>query len=67
MLLRGFGIALTPANLLFGALGCIFGTFIGAMPGVGAPTGIAILLPLTFGMDPTGGIIMLAGIYYGSM
>jgi putative tricarboxylic transport membrane protein len=67
MLLRGFSVALTPMNLLFGAIGCIFGTFIGAMPGIGAPTGIAVLLPLTFGMDPTGGIIMLAGIYYGSM
>jgi putative tricarboxylic transport membrane protein len=67
MLMRGFSIALTPINLLFGAIGCIFGTFIGAMPGIGAPTGIAVLLPLTFGMDPTGGIIMLAGIYYGSM
>ena len=67
MLMRGFSIALTPTNLLFGAIGCIFGTFIGAMPGIGAPTGIAVLLPLTFGMNPTGGIIMLAGIYYGSM
>ncbi len=67
MLMRGFSIALTPMNLLFGAIGCIFGTFIGAMPGIGAPTGIAVLLPLTFGMNPTSGIIMLAGIYYGSM
>jgi putative tricarboxylic transport membrane protein len=67
MLLRGFSIALTPTNLLFGTIGCIFGTFIGAMPGIGAPTGIAVLLPLTFGMNPTSGIIMLAGIYYGSM
>ncbi|MFZ4437699.1 MAG: tripartite tricarboxylate transporter permease [Syntrophales bacterium] len=41
----------------------IFGTSIGAMPGIGAPTGIAVLLPLTFGMEPTGGIIILAGIY----
>ena len=67
MLMRGFAIALTPTNLLFGAIGCIFGTFVGAMPGIGAPTGIAVLLPLTFGMNPTSGIIMLAGIYYGSM
>ncbi|MHB8772655.1 MAG: tripartite tricarboxylate transporter permease [Syntrophales bacterium] len=67
MLMRGFSIALTPTNLLFGAIGCIFGTFVGAMPGIGAPTGIAVLLPLTFGMNPTSGIIMLAGIYYGSM
>ncbi len=65
-LLTGFSIALTPTNLLFGIIGCVFGTFIGAMPGIGAPTGIAILLPLTFGMNPTAGIIMLAGIYYGS-
>jgi putative tricarboxylic transport membrane protein len=67
MLIRGFAVALTPMNLLLGALGCTFGTFIGAMPGIGAPTGIAVLLPMTFGMDPTGGIIMLAGIYYGAM
>ena len=67
MIMRGFAVALTPMNLLFGALGCTFGTFIGAMPGIGAPTGIAVLLPMTFGMDPTGGIIMLAGIYYGAM
>ena len=67
MLMRGFSIALTPTNLFFGAIGCIFGTFVGAMPGIGAPTGIAVLLPLTFGMNPTSGIIMLAGIYYGSM
>ena len=65
-LLRGFSVALTPTNLLLGAIGCVFGTFVGAMPGIGAPTGIAILLPLTFGMNPVGGIIMLAGIYYGS-
>ncbi len=67
MLMRGFSIALTPTNLFLGAIGCIFGTFVGAMPGIGAPTGIAVLLPLTFGMNPTSGIIMLAGIYYGSM
>ena len=67
MLMRGFAIALTPTNLFLGAIGCIFGTFVGAMPGIGAPTGIAVLLPLTFGMNPTSGIIMLAGIYYGSM
>jgi putative tricarboxylic transport membrane protein len=66
-LVMGFGVALTPMNLFFGAVGCIFGTFIGAMSGIGAPAGIAILLSLTFGMDPTGGIIRLAGIYYGSM
>ncbi|HSB70304.1 MAG TPA: tripartite tricarboxylate transporter permease [Candidatus Methylomirabilis sp.] len=65
-LLTGFAVALKPVNLLFGTIGVVFGTFVGAMPGIGAPTGIAVLLPLTFGMDPTGGMIMLAGIYYGS-
>jgi putative tricarboxylic transport membrane protein len=65
-LLLGFGIALTPTNVLYGIVGVIFGTFVGAMPGIGAPSGIAMLLPLTFGMNPTSGIIMLAGIYYGS-
>ena len=65
-LLMGFGVALTPANVLYGIVGVVFGTFVGAMPGIGAPSGIAMLLPLTFGMNPTSGIIMLAGIYYGS-
>ena len=65
-LLMGFNVALTPTNLLFGVIGCAFGMFLGAMPGIGAPTGVAILLPLTFGMNPTSGIIMLAGIYYAA-
>jgi len=65
-LVMGFSIALTPTNVLFGVIGVVFGTAIGVMPGIGAPTGIAMLLPLTFGMNPTSGIIMLAGIYYGS-
>jgi len=63
----GFGVALSPANLLFCGLGVTLGTLLGALPGIGSVTGVAILLPLTFGMDPTTAIIMLAGIYYGVM
>ena len=66
-LLFGFSIALTPANLLSCLVGVLAGTVIGAMPGVGPSAGIAILLPLTFGMNPTSAMIMMAGIYYGAM
>ena len=63
----GFSVALTPINLFFCFIGVTLGTIIGALPGLGSVTGVAILLPLTFGMDPTTAIIMLAGIYYGVM
>ncbi len=63
----GFSVALTPTNILFAAIGVTLGTIIGALPGIGSVTGVAVLLPLTFGMDPTTAIIMLAGIYYGVM
>ncbi len=66
-LLYGFQVALTPANLLWAFLGVTVGTVIGVLPGIGPVTGIAILLPMTFGRDPAGALIMLAGIYYGAM
>ncbi len=66
-LLMGFSIAITPLNLLFSLFGVLAGTIIGALPGIGPPTGVAILMPLTFGMNPTTAMIMLAGIYYGAM
>ncbi len=65
-LLYGFGVALQPQNLWWCIVGCFLGTVIGILPGLGPAATIAILLPLTFGMDPTSGIIMLAGIYYGA-
>jgi putative tricarboxylic transport membrane protein len=65
-LLHGFGVALQPQNLWWCIAGCFLGTVIGILPGLGPAATIAILLPLTFGMDPTSGIIMLAGIYYGA-
>ena len=66
-LILGFGIALTPMNILLAIAGVIVGTLIGALPGVGPVSGVALLLPLTFGMPPTSGIILLAAMYAGSM
>ena len=63
----GFSIAFTPFNLLMAFVGVVLGTLIGALPGVGPVSGVALLLPLTFGMHPTSGIIMLAALYAGSM
>src|SRR5262247_3223421 len=62
----GFGIALTPFNIMMAIAGVLVGMLIGALPGVGPPSGVAMLLPLTFGMEPTSGIIMLAAMYAGS-
>lgn len=66
-LLHGFAVALTPVNLLACLVGVVMGTIIGALPGIGPSAGVAILLPLTFGADPTTAMITLAGIYYGAM
>src|SRR4051812_38573532 len=65
-LLHGFAVALTPGNLLWCFVGCFLGTVVGVLPGLGPAATIAMLLPLTFQMSPTSGIIMLAGIYYGA-
>jgi putative tricarboxylic transport membrane protein len=66
-LLHGFSIAVTPFNLLWGFIGVMLGTFIGVLPGVGPALTVAMLLPLTVKLDPTGALIMFAGIYYGAM
>ena len=65
-LLLGFSVALRPDVLWYGFLGCLVGTLVGVLPGIGPLSGISILLPITFGLDATKAIIMLAGIYYGS-
>ncbi len=62
----GFGVALTLNNIFLCFIGCMVGTLIGVLPGVGPIATIAMLLPITFGFDPTGALIMLAGIYYGA-
>src|SRR5215470_14442848 len=65
-LAHGFGVALEPSNLLWCFVGVFLGTVVGVLPGLGPPATVAMLLPLTFHMDPTGAMIMLAGIYYGA-
>ncbi|MBT3770469.1 MAG: tripartite tricarboxylate transporter permease [Acidiferrobacteraceae bacterium] len=65
--MQGFSIALEPLNLALVIFGCALGLFIGAMPGLGSVNGVAILLPMTFLVPPTGAIIFLAAIYYGAM
>jgi putative tricarboxylic transport membrane protein len=66
-LATGFGVALSPANLLAGFTGVILGTAVGVLPGIGPAVGISLLLPMTFGLDPATAFIMFGGIYYGSM
>lgn len=66
-LLQGFETALTWSNLLYCLLGVTIGMLVGVLPGLGPTTGTAILLPVTFSMEPVSAIIMLAGIYYGAM
>jgi putative tricarboxylic transport membrane protein len=65
-LLHGFSVALQPSNLWYALIGCLIGTLVGVLPGIGPLSGISILLPMTFGLNATEAIIMLAGIYYGS-
>ncbi|MSO77206.1 MAG: tripartite tricarboxylate transporter permease [Alphaproteobacteria bacterium] len=67
LLANGFVAAATPTNLTFALIGCVLGTLIGVLPGLGPAAGTAILIPLTFNLDPTGAIIMLCAIYYGAM
>jgi putative tricarboxylic transport membrane protein len=65
-LLHGFSVALQPVNLWYAFIGCLVGTLVGVLPGIGPLSGISILLPVTFGLNATEAVIMLAGIYYGS-
>jgi putative tricarboxylic transport membrane protein len=62
----GFGVAITPLNLLYCFIGCVLGTLIGVLPGIGPVATIAMLLPITFTLPPVSALIMLAGIYYGA-
>ena len=66
-LMNGFLVALSLQNLLFATIGCILGTLIGVLPGLGPAAGTALLIPITFKLEPTSAIIMLAAIYYGAM
>jgi TctA family transporter len=65
-LATGFSVALTPINLAFAFVGCLVGTLVGVLPGIGPVATVAMLLPLTFYLEPVSGLIMLAGIFYGA-
>ncbi|MDF2548859.1 MAG: hypothetical protein K0R93_3757 [Anaerosolibacter sp.] len=66
-LLLGFQTAFEPINLFWVTLGGILGTIIGMLPGLGPATGVAVLLPMTYAMGPTGALITMCGVYYGAM
>lgn len=65
-LLYGFGVALSPMNLLYCWIGALLGTLVGVLPGINVLIAFSILLPVTFHMDPTAAIVMLSGVYYGA-
>ena len=62
----GFGVAFTQVNLMYAFIGCLLGTLIGVLPGIGPLATIAMLLPATYALPPVSALIMLAGIYYGA-
>ncbi|HEX2830202.1 MAG TPA: tripartite tricarboxylate transporter permease [Burkholderiales bacterium] len=65
-IINGFAVCLQPINLWYTFLGVFMGTIIGVLPGIGPSAGIALLIPVTFGMNPTSALIMMCGIYYGT-
>ncbi|MCL4186831.1 MAG: tripartite tricarboxylate transporter permease [Rhodobacteraceae bacterium] len=66
-LLQGLAVALDPAILLYALIGVTIGTAVGVLPGIGPALTVALLLPVTYGLDPAGSLVMFAGIYYGGM
>ncbi|OZD61912.1 tripartite tricarboxylate transporter permease [Rhodococcus sp. 06-1460-1B] len=67
LLMGGFAQALTPMNLLWVFVGAFLGTAVGVLPGLGSAMAVALLLPVTFSLDPTGAFIMFAGVYFGGL
>ena len=65
-ILNGFAVAIQPINLWYTFLGVFLGTIVGVLPGIGTSASIALLIPVTFGMNPTSALIMMCGIYYGT-
>ncbi|MCC7484842.1 MAG: tripartite tricarboxylate transporter permease [Burkholderiales bacterium] len=65
-ILNGFAVCLQPVNLWYTFLGCFLGTIIGVLPGIGPSATIALLIPVTYGMNPTSALIMMCGIFYGA-
>ncbi len=66
-IILGFQVCLQPANLFLAFIGCVVGTLVGVLPGLGPPAAISLLLPASFHIAPVGALILLAGIYYGAM
>ena len=66
-ILQGVGTAFSSYNILMVAIGCFAGTFIGMLPGLGPISAIALMIPITYGMDPSSGLILIAGVYYGAI
>src|SRR6478736_3609439 len=67
LLMHGFGIALTPMHIMLMIVGVFLGLIVGVLPGLGAPNGVSLLIPLTFSMDPVSAIILLASMYWGAL
>jgi len=68
LLANGFAVALTPHTLMLAVAGCIIGTMVGALPGLGPSNGVAILIPLAFslGLDATQALVLMTSVYYGA-
>src|SRR5690606_3580190 len=67
LLMDGFAGALTPMNLLWVVVGCLLGTAVGVLPGLGSSMAVALLLPMTFALDPTAAFILFAGVSFGGL
>lgn len=67
LLMHGFGVAITPMHLLLMVAGVMMGLVVGVLPGLGAPNGVSLLIPLTFALDPTSAIILLSSMYWGAL
>ena len=66
-ILQGLSTAFLPVNLMLLFVGCFAGTFIGMLPGLGPVSAIALMIPITYGFDPSSGLILMAGVYYGAV
>jgi putative tricarboxylic transport membrane protein len=66
-LMQGFEVAMVPMNILWIFIGGLLGTIIGMLPGLGPATGVAILIPITYGMNPATALITMCAVYYGAM
>src|SRR5687767_15851234 len=66
-LLDGFAVAVTPYHLALMVGGVLLGILVGVLPGLGAPNGVTLLMPLTFSMEPISGIIVLSSMYWGAL